>query len=215
MRPAEPWERKGFTLIEVLATLSLTLILAVSAFALFQRVRDTRSRLEARISREMELYRMLDSLGAAAAGISAVPGDPSAEFPRFYGDDTVVEFVTRTPLISPVPGLHRLRLLIRDHRLWVWEERWSGPVPLKDPGMKWRTAPVPLIENMKNAVFHYRIWDPAGGGYKWADRIDCLEGKPLPWAVALNFEWEGENRRVEWTRRLTDEDDTPDPSRIP
>lgn len=211
----ESRQGKGFTLVEVLAALSLTLILAVTAFALLQRVRDTRSRLEARISREMELYRALDALGAVVAGISAVPGDASVEFPWFRGESTVFECITRTPLIAPVPGLHRLRLQSRDHRLLVWEERLSGRIPPKDHGFERQSSPTALIEDMKKVTFQFRIWDPSAAGYTWTDRIDCREGKPLPWAVAMNFEWEGENRRVEWPRRLTDEDDVPDPSRIP
>ena len=210
-----PIQERGFTLVEVLAALSLTLILAVTAFALLQRVRDTRSRLEARFSREMEMYRILEALGAVMGGISSVPGDASTEFPLFRGERTAVEFITRTPLISPVPGLHRIRLLTRDNRLLVWEERWPGPSSAGDPGAEWATDPIALIENIDQVFFQYRIWDSSGGGYRWTERIDCLEGKPLPRGVALNFAWEGEKRRVEWPRRLTDEYNAPDPSRIP
>ncbi|MDG2029597.1 MAG: prepilin-type N-terminal cleavage/methylation domain-containing protein [Phycisphaerales bacterium] len=165
---------RGFTLIEVLVALGITVVL-VGALGLFvDQISSSRSRIRDRSTREAAATTILDAIDDALGTCIARQGDGTS---GVVGDELSIEIAFDTTTVQRALGGSPEAVLVPGDRIAIEFSPGSGRLALARDGDS--------MHELETGFFAMRL--RYHDGRDWLPRWDALEMGGLPWAVECSI----------------------------
>lgn len=190
----------GFTLIELVAALTLFALLAAIAFGIMgsaTRAAAGGERLAESVERVRVAQEFLRRQLAFALPL-AFASDPASGTPViFEGEERGLSFVAQMPGHLGEGGPRRQRITLeRDGRAWALVFRHLPLHPAEEGARIEEVEPVVLLAGIRDGRFRYRGVEAAGEPGDWRDRWEETTQPPV-WVEVL-LELDPEAHRVRW-----------------
>lgn len=205
---------RGFTLIELIVSLTILALMAGIVFSALRMAVSTFDRSQTRIDEAAtkralfeQIKRQIGSLfPVRPSGGFVMASDPSqpladpvsqmqaAQIPLFDGESDFVTFVTVAPLVLiQNPGLTVVRYGLAqdefgDYYLGSMEARYTGEESFDLMITSPRGKPLPLVDRLQTLSFRYYGFDPNSQSYGWFSSWRGDEMGGVPEAIRIDFD---------------------------
>lgn len=189
--------QRGFTLMELVISITLTAILVAVVFSAWQRTRLNEERFDEVKKVEKEIYVLYHSFNGLFKNTSSVKVFYNLNRRSFFlGNDDSVVLITREPLVAPRRTLHFVDIREKNGDLIYQERRMQGLPEEQRPGADMFSSSSPdklvLLEGIDDFSLRYRIKDQSGNKYLWRNHLYSLEKEEFPDKVDMSFTYKGQ-----------------------
>jgi len=200
--------QQGFTLVELVISITLTAILVAVVFSAWQRTRLNEERFDRVKKVERDVYVLFHSFDGLFKSASSVKVFYKLNnLPFFVGEQNRVLLITREPLVAALRGLHYVEIRQEKDELIYREMRMQGVPEDQRPGADMFSAATPaivLLQGIDGFQLRYRIKDEDGKKNVWMNRLHSLEKGEFPEKIGLSFTYRGQEFQFEFNVILKD-----------
>lgn len=200
----------GFTLLEVIISLTIMAMLAVVVFSSLRLALNSYEMSQIRLDKQARERVLLDEVRRQIGSLfpmrpsmgppSMEAGEPDqltqmalTQVPLFYGQNDFVTFITVAPLqIHQTPGLTVVRYGLAqdeygDFYLGAMESIYTGLESFSAMVATPAGKPLPVVEGIERLEFEYYGYDSDSESYFWTSYWDGEEAQSLPSAVRIHY----------------------------
>lgn len=205
-------KQRGFTLIELVISISLTAILVAVVFSAWQRTRLNEERFDEVKKVEKEIYVLYHSFNGLFKNTSSVKVFYNLNRRSFFvGKDDSVIFITREPLVAPRRTLHFVDIREENGNLVYQEQRMQGLPEEQRPGADMFSSSsqekMVLLEGIDDFSLRYQVRDESSAKLQWRNQLLSLEKEAFPETVGMSFSYKGQEFKFTFSVVIRDQYD--------
>lgn len=179
---------KGFTLLEVVISITLMSILLVVLFRSFTAIQNTASKIDERRGVEKEIYLFYNYMNGLCKSISAKKVFNNISTKQYFqGKKDEFTFMTTSPIIFPYRIPHLINIKFEENQVLykeqIYIETAKEPVQFEFNDEE----PEVLLASAEEHKIYYRVWDELKKEDVWKEEINTFERDPLPNMIHIQF----------------------------
>jgi len=193
-RPARSRSEAGFTLLELLISLTLVVVMVAMTFSVFATAMTAVPRGEEAADRSGRLRMATALLTRQVRALVDYPAETEEEIHSFFiGDEQNFSFITAAPQLGGGEGLGWVTYSTDGKQIKMAErlifstgavsEKEEEEGTVQEPEQEVPAAEAVLLDNLKSARFQYLRLDGSEG--EWLDGWDGLEEQGPPAAIRV------------------------------
>jgi prepilin-type N-terminal cleavage/methylation domain-containing protein len=206
IQPLKKIKRKGFTLLEILISITLMSILIITLFSSISSIQNTHSKIKDIGNLEKDVYFFYNYISKLFKNMSSVIVNNNIKKSYYFlGQKHEITFVSKSPVIFPYYVPHFVNLRINEGK-FEYKEKIFLESGIKPVSFDFDDATHEvLLEDIRNGEISYYILDSRDNNYIWVKQVDTFKDDPMPIKVKFTFSIENRDYEMLFNRFINEQ----------
>lgn len=199
--------RKGFTLLEVVISITLMSVLFIILFRSITAIQKTDLKIKEKRRGEKNVYLFYNYLDQIIKSQSEIPVTLNTICaPFFIGTKDEITLISRRPLIYPYAIPHFIHFKFTEKEVQYQEKMYmsSGRENSSPEFSDEDNQPETILSDISDIKLYYQVWDNTTQKPVWKDDINSTERDSMPRMVHVEFTRGGTVYQLQFRTRIND-----------